>query len=162
MYCRHGPLALTPAHSGDAAGTSHDDLAVLLVNEPTDILDEVAALLRRRGLSVQVAGSVAEARQALLARGVGVLVADVGLLDGEGMALAAQVLAGQQPMANVELLLIAGYAGGARGPAGPLLDRLGLLQEPLRLRDIARAIDRSLVRAAVRRALATRRRGYDA
>jgi DNA-binding NtrC family response regulator len=128
---------------------ANDELAVLLVNEKTDILDEVAALLRRRGLPVAVATSVAQARRQLAQQpGIGVVVADVSLLQGEGLELAAQVLGGTRPATAVELLLIAGYEDAT---SGPLLDRLGVLREPLTLRGIEQAIHQAMGRTVVRR-----------
>ena len=143
QYARPGrPLAshFTPAN---------DELAVLLVNEKTDILDEVAALLRRRGLPVVVASCAGQAREQLASQpGIGVVGADVGLLEGDGLELAATVLASTRPATAVELLLIAGYQDER---SGPLLDRLGVLREPLTLRGIEQAIHQAMGRAVVRR-----------
>jgi DNA-binding NtrC family response regulator len=142
----------TPAAS--RYNPANDELAVLLVNEKTDILDEVAALLRRRGLPVVVVGGAAEARQQLASQpGIGVVVADVGLLEGDGLELAAEVLASTRPSTAVELLLIAGYQDDR---SGPLLDRLGVLREPLTRRSIEQAIHQALGRAVVRRTLLNR------
>lgn len=132
--------------------TSHD-LGVLVVNEEADILDEVAALLRRRGLAVYLATSADQARAIMVRHPeIGVLVADIALLEGEGLSLAAEVLGGKPPMPPIELVLITGYSAGSAA-TGPLLNHIGLLQEPLRLRDIAVAVGQALCRAATRRAL---------
>ncbi len=136
-----------PGHLNPA----NDDLAVLLVNEKTDILDEVAAVLRRRGLPVVVSTSVAQARWQLAQQpGIGVVVADISLLQGEGLELAAQVLAGTRAATAVELLLIAGYEEPG---SAPVLDRLGVLREPLTLRGIEQAIHQAMGRTVVRRSM---------
>ncbi len=145
-HMQRAEASISPARQYNPA---NDELAVLLVNEKTDILDEVAALLRRRGLPVVVAGSATQARRQLERQpGIGVVVADVGLLQGEGMILAAQVLASSRPATAVELLLIAGYEDRS---SGPLMDRLGVLREPLTLRGIEQAIHQAMGRAVVRR-----------
>ncbi len=145
----HMQRAESPAAPAGHFHPANDELAVLLLNEKTDILDEVAALLRRRGLPVVVATCIAQARRQLAQQpGIGVVVADVSLLQGDGLALAAQVLGGTRPATAVELLLIAGYEDAA---SGPVLDRLGVLREPLTLRGIEQAIHQAMGRTVVRR-----------
>lgn len=127
------------------------DLSVLLVNSEVDVLDEVAALLRRRGVTVHLAETVQHANEHLQRQpNVGVLLADISILEGEGLSLAARVLGCKEPA--IELVLIAGSrSGDPRSPA--LMADLGLLQEPLKLRDIAVSVGRAIGRAAARRAL---------
>jgi DNA-binding NtrC family response regulator len=149
-------VAAMPAPAGHL-NPANDELAVLLVNEKTDILDEVAALLRRRGLPVVVATSAAQARWQLARQpGIGVVVADISMLQGEGLDLAAQVLAGTRPSTAVELLLIAGYEDPQ---SAPVLDRLGVLREPLTLRNIEQAIHQAMGRTVVRRSMLHRVQG---
>ena len=143
---------------------SHD-LAVLVLNEEADVLDEVAAMLRRRGLAVYLAGTAQEARSAMMAHPeIGVMLADICPLEGDTLALAASVLAGKPPLPAVELVLITGYATRSSMNATPLMNRMGLLQEPLKFRDIAAAVSQGLSRSAARRALPTtlNLRHYDA
>ncbi len=127
------------------------DLSVMLVNSEVDILDEVAALLRRRDVTVYLAQTVRHAEEQLLRHpDIGVLLADISLLEGEGLALAARVLGSQAPA--IELVLIAGSRSiDPRSPA--LMADLGLLQEPLKLRDIAVSVGKAIGRAAARRSL---------
>ena len=127
------------------------DLSVLLVNSEVDVLDEVAALLRRRGVTVHLAETVRHAQEQLRSYpDIGVLMADITLLEGDGLALAARVLGSTKPA--IELVLIAGSRGtDPRSPA--LMADLGLLQEPMKLRDIAVSVGRAIGRAAARRAL---------
>jgi DNA-binding NtrC family response regulator len=130
------------------------DLAVLVMGSELDILDEVAALLQRRGVTVFTAGSP-EAAVARLDQepGIGVVLGHVSLLEGPGLELASRVINTREPA--VELVLIAGEGGPDPRTPG-LMAELGLLQEPLRLRDIAISVGRALGRAAARRAVSGR------
>lgn len=143
---------------------SHD-LAVLVLNEQTDVLDEVATMLRRRGLTVHLAGSATEARGLMMAHPeIGVMLADICPLEGEALQLAANVLAGKAPLPTVELVLITGYAQRMNAASGPLMNHIGLLQEPLKFRDIVAAVSQALSRSAARRSLpgSLNLRHYDA
>lgn len=135
---------------------------MLLVDSAVDILDEVASLLRRREITVYVALSADDAMRMLDEHPeIGVVLADVSLLEGAGLTLAARVLGQQEPA--IELVMIAGSrSADPRSPA--LLTDLGLLQEPLKLRDIAVSVGRALGRSAARRALpgALRLSAFDA
>jgi len=127
------------------------DLAVLVMDSEMEVLEEVAALLRRRDVVVHLATDADEATQILEAhRDVGVLVADISLLQGQGLALAARVLGNSEPA--IELVMIAGQRGADPRSPGLMAD-LGMLQEPLKLRDIAISVGRALARAAARRSL---------
>jgi len=132
------------------------DLSVLLVNSELDVLDEVAALLRRRGVSVHLAETVEHATEHLRRHAaIGVVLADISILEGKGLSLAARVLGSEEPA--IELVLIAGSRSG--DPRSPeLMANLGLLQEPLKLRDIAVSVGRAIGRAAARRGLPGARR----
>lgn len=138
---------------------------MLVLNEEADVLAEVAAMLRRRGLAVYLAGSATEARAMMMAHPeIGAMLADICPLEGETLQLAAQVLAGKPPLPAVELVLITGYNHRPGVSSEPLMNRIGLLQEPLKFRDIAVAVGQALSRAAARRALpaALNLRHYDA
>lgn len=127
------------------------DLAVLVMDSEMDVLDEVAALLRRRDVVVHLATDADEATQILdMHRDIGVLVADISLLQGDGLGLAARVLGRNDPA--IELVMIAGQRGPDPRSPGLMAD-LGMLQEPLKLRDIAISVGRALARAAARRSL---------
>jgi DNA-binding response OmpR family regulator len=61
--------------------------SVLIVEDETLLRRALATYLERRGAVVAQAGSLAEARAALAARAFDALVLDVGLPDGDGLAL---------------------------------------------------------------------------
>ena len=65
-------------------------------------------------------------------------------LPSEALQLAANVLAGKPPLPAVELVLITGYAHRVDPISNPLMNRIGLLQEPLKFRDIAAAVSQAL------------------
>ncbi len=156
---------VVPPHIPQGAEIFSHDLAVLVLNEEADVLDEVAAMLRRRGLAVHLAGSADEARAMMMAHPeIGVMLADICPLEGDTLALAASVLAGKPPLPAVELVLITGYATRNSLANGPLMNRIGLLQEPLKFRDIAAAVGQALSRSAARRSLpaSLNLRHYDA
>lgn len=138
------------------------DLSVLLVESEIDILDEVAALLRRREVTVHLALDADEALRLLEKHPeIGVVLADVTLLEGPGLTLASRVLGRQEPA--IELVLIAGTRSTDPRSPGLMCD-LGMLQEPLKLRDIAVSVGRAIGRSAARRALpgALRLSAFDA
>ena len=143
---------------------SHD-LAVLVLNETTDVLDEMAAMLRRRGLEVYLAGLPSEARAMMMAHPeIGVMLADISPMEGDALVLAASVLAGKPPLPPVELVLVTGYSQRKSGGMGSMMNGIGLLQEPLKFRDIASAVGQALSRSAARRSLpgSVKQRHYDA
>lgn len=139
---------LTGARRPTRTDPANDELAVLVVSDDSENLDEVAIRLHRRGLPVELAFGAAEARGLLARRpGVGVVVAGVGLLEGEGLELAA-ALVGGRGLAPAELLLVDGRDATGCGPA---LGRLGLLHEPLALNNIEQAVHQAMARAVTRR-----------
>jgi DNA-binding NtrC family response regulator len=127
------------------------DLAVLVLDSEVDVLDEVAALLRRRDVTVHLATSTREAAELLQEHpDIGVVLADITMLEGEGLHIAADILNGVGPA--IELVLICStFAHDARSPH--VMSQMGMLQEPLKLRDVAISVGRGLARAASRRNL---------
>jgi DNA-binding NtrC family response regulator len=126
---------------------AQEELAVLLLHPEPELLDEVAALLRRRSVPVHAATDAAGARRLLGEDpAIGVMLTDVRLLEADGLVLAAELLNGRGPHDAVELLLIAGGLAAEDG-------QFGIVQEGLRLRDVAANVGRALAKAAARRTL---------
>lgn len=145
---RLSPLDTAQAISLRPLTPGAEELAVLLLHPEPALLDEVAALLRRRNVPVHLATVAAEAREALKAHPtIGVVLTDVRLLEADGLVLAGELLNGRGPFPPTELLLIAG--GLAREGAD-----IGMVSEGLRLRDVAANVGRALAKAAARRTLA--------
>lgn len=62
-------------------------LRVLVVEDDVAIADAVLYCLRREGMTAEVRGTIGEARGALAAGGIDVVVLDLGLPDGSGFSL---------------------------------------------------------------------------
>ncbi|MBY0335571.1 MAG: hypothetical protein K2X11_03110 [Acetobacteraceae bacterium] len=145
---RLGPLDTPRSISLRPAAPGTEELAVLLLHPEPALLDEVAALLRRRNVPVHLATTAPVARETLKAHpAIGVVLTDVRLLEADGLVLAGELLNGRGPFGPTELLLIAG--GLARETAD-----VGMVPEGLRLRDVAANVGRALAKAAARRTLA--------
>ena len=67
--------------------TEPNPLKILIVEDETDLLDEVASYLRRRGETVLTATTFVEAARLLKEDPVDVLVTDSRLADGNGVDL---------------------------------------------------------------------------
>lgn len=125
---------------------SSDELAVLLVNPAPELLDELSALLQRRGVAVIKALDAGEALRLLRAiPRIGVVVADIHLLEGEGLTMATQLLRGDPSLPPAELVLLTEprLTGGMPGV------EIGM--GPFRLRDVAANVGRALAQATARR-----------
>lgn len=152
---RRAPTAAPAEAMGERAESSPQrahPLAVLILNEDGDIAEEMATSLCRRGMTIHRVATPREARAAMLRDpSIGVLVADISLLEGPGLILASDLIAGREPFQPVELVLLTGYAAPAMEEAGALLRSIGLLSEPLRRRDVIATVEAALSRAISRR-----------
>lgn len=123
-----------------------DELVVLLVNPAPELLDELSALLQRRGVAVVKALDAGEALRLLrLMPRIGVVVADIHLLEGDGLTMATRLLHGDPTLPPAELVLLTEprLTGGVAG--------VDVGMGPLRLRDVAANVGRALGQAAARR-----------
>ena len=122
------------------------ELAVLLINPAPELLDELSALLQRRGVEVVKALDAPEALR-LLQRipRIGVVVADIHLLEGEGLTLATQLLHGDPALPSAELVLLT----EPRPHAGITGVDIGI--SAMRLRELAATVGRALSQATLRR-----------
>ena len=130
-----------------AESAANDELVVLLVNPAPELLDELSALLQRRGVSVLKALDAADALRLLhLEPRIGVVVADIHLLEGDGLTMATQILQCDPALPAAELVLLTEprLTGGRPGVA------IGMAL--FRLRDVAANVGRALGQAAARRA----------
>jgi CheY-like chemotaxis protein len=128
------------------------DLAVLLVDDEGDVLDELMGSLGRRGLNVLPSHS-AEAALAVL-RGrpdIATLVSDIRMPGMDGLALAEAALRGRTEAQALEVVLITGYASAAQGMAAARIGAFGMLQKPMRGAELAQMVQDALARAAQRR-----------
>ncbi len=82
------------------------DARILLVDDEKAFADALAKRLDRRGFSVQVAYSAAEARRAAAESSYTAAILDVNLPDGNGHALFNEITA-LQP--GIRVLMLTGY-----------------------------------------------------
>ncbi len=87
--------AAAPGQPG-AEASRLDGVSVLLVEDHADSLEVLTAALATRGAEVMPVASVAEALSALRARGVDVLVSDLGLPGADGFDLISRVRADER------------------------------------------------------------------
>ena len=78
----------------------------LIVEDDRDAASALAALVRAEGLSSAIAGSLAEARQQMVLRMPDLVLLDLMLPDGSGMALFEE----REEFGNVEIVLMTGHA----------------------------------------------------
>ena len=78
----------------------------LIVEDDQDAASALAALVRAEGLSSAIAGSLAEARQQMVLRMPDIVLLDLMLPDGSGMALFEE----REEFGNVEIVLMTGHA----------------------------------------------------
>ena len=123
-----------------------DELMVLLVNPAPELLDELSALLQRRGVAVLKALDTEDALRLLRnVPRIGVVVLDIHHLEGEGLRMATQILHGDPALPPAELVLLTEprFTGAGAGV------EVGMA--PFRLRDVAANVGRALGHAAARR-----------
>ena len=120
-------------------------LDVLVVDDEAEVAEEIADGLRLDGYGCAVAGSGAEALDAVARAGgaIGVVVTDIRMPGMDGLALAGR-LAALPPDAAVEVVFITGHAepsdvGGT------------VVRKPFRWSEIAEAVAGAMRRAAARR-----------
>ena len=74
-----------------AARQNPQEIAILLVEDHEDSAEVMSGLLRKKGYSVQTAGTVADALKILGEREFSLPISDIGLPDGTGIDLIRQV-----------------------------------------------------------------------
>jgi CheY-like chemotaxis protein len=130
------------------------DLAVLLVDDEVEVLEELMGNLSRRGLNILPSNSAAAALAVLGARpDIATLVSDIRMPGTDGLALAEAALRGRTEAQALEVVLITGYATAAHGMAAAKLGAFGMLQKPMRGAELAQMVQDALLRAARRRGI---------
>jgi DNA-binding NtrC family response regulator len=116
---------------------------VLVVDDEADLAESCARLLRRRGYRVVIAGSWAAGREALMTASPGLLVSDVRLPDGDGLALVREAGALTPP---VPAIVISGYPSEASQVAARNAGAIEFLAKPFSNDALSRAVDKALER----------------
>jgi len=111
---------------------------LLLVEDESELAESCARLLRRRGYRVVVASSYEAGRAALTRTAPSLLVTDVGLPDGDGIALVVAATALEPAVPAVAMSAL------NRNAAAVAAGAIGFLAKPFTLEDFGRTIDRAL------------------
>ncbi len=127
----------TPAAEGGPRGR------VLLVDDHPPTLAILAHLLRRRRFEVIPAGTVAEAREIVASQPVRLLISDVGLPDGDGCALMAELRARRPDLIGIALSGYGTEEDRARSRSAGFAEHL---TKPVNVSVLEGAISRALAR----------------
>jgi DNA-binding NtrC family response regulator len=114
---------------------------VLVVDDETDLAESCARVLRRRGYRVLTASSWAAGREALMTASPGLLVSDVRLPDGDGLALVREAGTFIPP---VPAIVISGYPSEASRAAARNAGAIDFLPKPFSNDAFCRAVDKAL------------------
>lgn len=132
------PLAVSPRISASSLTAQAPKLA-LLVDDDMELLTILARQLTEKGIGVQMAASVQEARDAVQAVRPDVLVLDLGLPDGDGQKV-VDTLRSSPGFSRLPLLVYTGRDLTAR-------DRANLVLGPTHHLTKSKASDEEVVRA---------------
>lgn len=133
------------------------DLTVLVLDDEKPIVDMLLRALTMRGFIARGADSPADAKAAIRAdANIGVLLSDVRMPGQTGLDLAEELLREREEKRALEIVLLTGGAT-ADVALGALRARtFDLIQKPLRMAEVASAVERALASSRQRRARALR------
>jgi DNA-binding NtrC family response regulator len=114
---------------------------VLVVDDEADLAESCARLLRRRGYRVVTATSWAAGREALARTSPHLLVSDVRLADGDGLALVREARALVPP---VPAIVVSGYPSEGSRAAARDAGAVEFLRKPFSNDAFVRAVDTAL------------------
>jgi CheY-like chemotaxis protein len=147
------PLATEPAKQAFAEGEGAGETSalserfpsgtqrVLLVEDHAPTQRSMAALLKQRGFTVEVAGTVEEARQRAGEMAFDLLISDLGLPDGSGHSLMAELKQNHPDLAGIA---ISGYGMDADVAASRAAGFTEHLVKPTGVTALERAMQRAL------------------
>jgi DNA-binding NtrC family response regulator len=124
-----------------ASDSMPQSAVVLVVDDEADLAESCARLLRRRGYRVVTANSWAAGREALARTSPRLLVSDVRLPDGDGLALVREAGALTPP---IPAIVISGYPSEASRAAARDAGAIEFLPKPFSNDAFVRAVDRAL------------------
>jgi DNA-binding NtrC family response regulator len=114
---------------------------VLVVDDESDLAESLARLLRRHGYLVVMANTYAAGHAALSEASPALLVSDVRLPDGDGLAL-VRAAGARQP--RVPAIVISGYLSEASQMAARDAGAAAFLAKPFSNDVFARAVEQAL------------------
>jgi len=121
------------------------DVVVLVVDDEFEFAETCARLLTRRGYRVVTAGSCESGHAALLEASPALLVSDLRLRDGDGLALVRAAVA-LRPA--VPAIVMSGYVSEKNRAAALAAGAAAFLGKPFTTDVFARAVEQALKRAA--------------
>lgn len=119
------------------------DVVVLVVDDEFEFAETCARLLTRRGYRVVTAGSCESGQAALRETLPALLVADIRLRDGDGLALVRAAAALRPP---VPAIVMSGYSSEKNRAAALAAGAAAFLGKPFTTDVFARAVEQALKR----------------
>lgn len=117
---------------------------ILILEDNADLRSALERFIRRRGFEVSAVGTVAEAVAELGAGDSDLLITDVDLPDGSGLALIQRL---QETGSTIPAILITGLPDMALAAKGIKAGAVDFLTKPMDLEALGAVMDRALERA---------------
>lgn len=129
-----------------------DQIRILVVDDEQVVALPLAAGMIALGVQAKAAHNAKDALARLSEdSGIGVVVTDIRMPGGDGLALAQTILAEQDDNRAVEVILITGHARAEDVATAMAAGAMDLLQKPFRLGDAFPPVLRAMARASERR-----------
>jgi EAL domain-containing protein (putative c-di-GMP-specific phosphodiesterase class I)/PleD family two-component response regulator len=127
-------------------------LSVLVVDDETELAEELAHGLAEAGLPTRIAGSAREAMQLLAeAPDIAVIVTDVRMPGGDGFSLASRLLSEAQPATARRVVIMTGQSTLDDASAALRAGAFDYLRKPFPLDDLVAIVARAAEAAAAER-----------
>jgi DNA-binding response OmpR family regulator len=118
---------------------------ILFVEDHEDSAEALCVLLQRHGFDVEIASTCAQARALACDRRFDLLISDLSLPDGCGVALLAEVRASHP---SLPAIAVSGRAESEESARAHAAGFVAHLIKPVLIRDLESAIDRVFASAA--------------
>ena len=138
-YCR----AMTPEGSLPLPDTSSEaldlgpDPSLLLVDDDEAFLKRLGRAMERRGFQVEMAGSVAQALEAIVARPPAYAVVDLRLGDGNGLDVVEKL---RERRDDARVIVLTGYGAIASAVAAVKIGAIDYLSKPADAAEVTQAL----------------------
>ena len=138
-YCR----AMTPEGPIPTSDTSPEaldlgpDPSLLLVDDDEAFLKRLGRAMERRGFQVEMAGSVAQALEAIAARPPAYAVVDLRLGDGNGLDVVERL---RERRDDARVIVLTGYGAIASAVAAVKIGAIDYLSKPADAAEVTQAL----------------------